>query len=287
MLQKIATTIIFTIVIICLLSGCQNNNNQEVMQNNDDFKISKEDLLKQVEKEYRDCFGEQIDKVLIYKSYNNHIVLVEIKQKLAHSLFVLCDLKTGEKYELQTGLGYVDSCKFVNKNYIIFNMTGKSTECVYKSPPYQTHCKKIINSDGEFEFESINRQTFFPLKKSIGFGESLVNYDLTEFRVTLDGLQLGFVPDNDAYWDHLPTITTSYDDNKNFIIKINSTKISDIDNIKKLMKLNYCIKDIKIIEEEKSTKIVLTLNKRINYYTARDNGFAEFRFYEDDRIWLY
>lgn len=276
--KRVFILITFIILVTIISIGCKENS-ENTVKTNEDLKLTEEEMLKIIEKDANEAF-EDVEEVKIIGTYRGYVALAEIKSKYDIYDNRFYNFKTDEKLVVCNDLCHVESCEFINENYFILSLTGVSIECHSIKPQYKKHCRIGLDEEGKHEIIDNNEELWFPLNESISFGEGYVEYELTDIRVTFNGLQLEFNRD-DAYLNFVPGVITRYVDDK-FIIELDNTSVFDKDKIYNLINLNTSIKGIEIIEENNITKIELSLEDRIKVYKANSNTVVEFEFEYND-----
>lgn len=143
----------------------------------------------------------EYDQLEILEAFNDHFYMVRTEKETFADGYFVYDSKEEKIYLMPIGISYVASYEIVDESKIIFHMTGENSESNYHDVPYVVTCLKAVNTDGSVEFTSVMDKKITPLQESIDFGGKS-DHVLTEVIFTLNGIQLGYSPQNpdDAYY---------------------------------------------------------------------------------------
>lgn len=143
----------------------------------------------------------EYDRLEILEAFNDHFYMIKTeKETLADGYFVY-NANEEKIYVMPLGISYVSSYEIVDESNIIFHMTGENSESNYHDVPYVVNCFKAVNAEGIVEYTSVIGKKITPLEAPVDFGGKS-DHVLSEVIFTLNGVQLGFSPQNsdDAYY---------------------------------------------------------------------------------------
>ena len=219
------------------------------------------------------------EKILNTLEHGNY-VLVESQVPTYANKYILYDLITGDKDPLPTSEYSTDSKKIriVDANNLILYATGNNAVYAYQSFPFEIQCiRGSKNIDSDKDFVAVYNDIKFPINTQLTLRGKNVKEEVTDIKVTVNGIQVCFGPQNSddinysaAYVD-CPVTDISYDEtNREFNINFKNTKYGKLyTDISSLSCSNPYIESLNLKESENSAMIVIKLNDKVKYFAGK------------------
>lgn len=278
------------ITAIILVSGCSLSKTENVPQDTNGGKSVSSDMNggktqdnltqdKLTLEGIKQSYANTGEKIICTKEYENYVV-VESQPSDSPGVLTLYNLKTGDK-DVLPGNGYrIDFQKIniVDENHIVLYTEGNNYINGYQAFPFEIDCQRgSENTSLDNDFIPYYKDVKLPIAKQISLRGKNTKEEITDIRVTVNGLQVCFGPQSSddmnfgaAYVD-CPGTDISYDKaSGEFTLKFKDTRIakSYTDNSPKSYSNSY-IKSINLKENGDSAAIIIKLNDLAKYYTGK------------------
>lgn len=257
-------------------AGQDTNNSIRPTNDTGENMVQNKLTLEQIE----ESCAKANEEIISTRKYGDYII-VESHPLNSSIIITLYNLKTGDKDMLPSCEYRIDSDKtyWVNENDIILYSSGKNYVCGYQSFPLQIHCKRDSENIGSnSDFMPYLEDVKLPVTQQISLnGKPNVKQEITDIRVTVNGLQICFGPQDSedilyiADYVDCPPTSISYDETcKEFTLKFKDTRFAQsYANISSLPYSNSYIKFIDLKESSDSASVIIKLNGSAKYFTGK------------------